>query len=194
MLRSWFSGWKLHLILIEWCTLSWVEWCDFDASRYLKKKTQNREEANRIIGLLMKLVIFSQLKFKRLKEVLKEQSYQTQIKEIWRDNPKQTKPPQGYLPNHAILFLFFLQKVPFVWILSEKWKVPYFYLKHKENICGSFYYRIHSIYHDKEAQPTAFYIIMSQSSGGGRQSVARAREVLWNLPFPPVLLHYGLWQ
>ena len=122
MLRSWFSGWKLHLILIEWCTLSWVEWCDFDASRYLKKKTQNREEANRIIGLLMKLVIFSQLKFKRLKEVLKEQSYQTQIKEIWRDNPKQIKPPQGYLPNHAILFLFFFKK----FLLYE------FYLKNEK--------------------------------------------------------------
>ena len=30
---------------------------------------------------------------------------------------------------------FFSQKVPFVWILSEKWKVP-FYLKYKENMCG----------------------------------------------------------
>ena len=43
----------------------------------------------------------------------------------------------GYLPNFAILFLFF-KKFLLIWILSEKWKWKFlFYLKYKENMCGS---------------------------------------------------------
>ena len=52
------------------------------------------EEANRIIGLLMKLVIFLTIEIEKV-EYWK--SNQTKIKESWWENSKQTQPPQATL-------------------------------------------------------------------------------------------------